>query len=77
MNLHITPVEHVPEIHPGTNLSTCLQQAIHASGFELQPADILATVYHVLGLDPATQFKDHTGRPVAILDEGRAIDELV
>ena len=48
MNLHITPVEHVPEIHSGTNLSTCLQQAIHASGFELQPADILAVTQKIV-----------------------------
>lgn len=43
----------------------------------LKPADILATVYHVLGIDPTTHFKDHTGRPVPILDEGKAIEELV
>lgn len=43
----------------------------------LKPADVLATVYHVLGIDPTTHFKDHSGRPVPILDEGRPIDELL
>jgi hypothetical protein len=43
----------------------------------LKPADLLATVYHVLGIDPALTFKDHTGRPVPILDEGKAIDEVI
>jgi len=43
----------------------------------LLPADLLATVYHQLGIDPQLTFKDHTGRPVALLDEGQAIAELV
>ncbi len=43
----------------------------------LKPADILATVYQFLGIDPTVHFKDHTGRPIPILDEGRAIEELV
>lgn len=43
----------------------------------LTPADLLATVYHVLGIDPKVQFKDHSGRPVAILDEGEAIREVI
>jgi hypothetical protein len=43
----------------------------------LKPADLLATVYHQLGIDPAQTFKDHTGRPIPILDEGKPIAELV
>jgi len=43
----------------------------------LTPVDLLATVYHVLGIDPRLQFKDHTGRPVSILDGGEPIRELV
>jgi hypothetical protein len=43
----------------------------------LKPADLLATVYHVLGIDPRTTFKDHLGRPIPILDEGKAIAEAV
>lgn len=43
----------------------------------LKPADLLATVYHVLGIDPNLQFKDHTGRPISILDEGKAIEEVI
>ena len=48
MNLQIISLQHVPEIYPGTNLSICLQQAIQASGFELQPTDILATPHYEL-----------------------------
>jgi len=43
----------------------------------LKPADILATVYHVMGIDPATSFKDFAGRPVPMLDEGAPIAELI
>ena len=43
----------------------------------LSPGDLLATIYHVLGIDPNLTFKDHSGRPVAILDEGKAIAEVI
>jgi hypothetical protein len=52
-------------------------KAEHPVERALKPADLLATVYHVLGIDPRLQFKDHTGRPVAILDEGEPIKEVV
>ena len=42
MNLQIVAVQHVPEIRPGTNLSECLREAVHRSGWNLQPRDILA-----------------------------------
>ena len=41
MNLHIAPVEHVPEIHPGMNLGECLRDALLRSGLELERHDIL------------------------------------
>jgi uncharacterized protein (DUF1501 family) len=43
----------------------------------LTPADLLATVYHVLGIDPTQTFNDHTGRPIPILDQGKPIAEVV
>jgi hypothetical protein len=30
------------------------------------PEDIAATIYWALGLDPATEIRDHLGRPVPI-----------
>jgi uncharacterized protein (DUF1501 family) len=41
------------------------------------PADIHATIYHVLGIDPATSFVDHSGRPVAATDSTKPIAELL
>ena len=52
-------------------------KAEHPVDRALTPADLLATVYHVLGIDPRQTFKDHTGRPIAILDEGEPIAELI
>lgn len=41
------------------------------------PADLLATIYHVMGIDLHTSFLDHTGRPVPIVDGGRPIKEVI
>jgi hypothetical protein len=41
------------------------------------PADIHATIYHFLGIDPSFSFLDRTGRPVPVLDEGKPIAELI
>jgi hypothetical protein len=41
------------------------------------PQDVLATIYHVLGIDYRTVFQDDSGRPIAILNEGQPIAELV
>ena len=43
----------------------------------LTPDDLLATVYHVLGIDPSFAFPDHAGRPTPILDVGRPIAESI
>jgi hypothetical protein len=41
------------------------------------PSDIHATIYHVLGVDPAVSFLNHAGRPVPAIDHGAVIHELV
>jgi hypothetical protein len=41
------------------------------------PGDILATVYHALGIDFRREFSDHSGRPIRVLPEGRPIPQLV
>ena len=41
------------------------------------PQDLMATVFHVLGIDPKTQYTNQAGRPVFLIEEGRAIPELV
>lgn len=41
------------------------------------PANIHATIYTVLGIDPALQLLDPSGRPVSVLDDPTPISELL
>jgi len=41
------------------------------------PQDVLATVYHVLGIDYRHVFYDAGRRPIPILNEGKPIEELL
>jgi hypothetical protein len=41
------------------------------------PQDVLATMYHVLGIDYRHEFRDAAQRPIPVLNEGRPIAELV
>lgn len=41
------------------------------------PQDLLATMYHHLGINRAHAFYDHAGRPIPILGEGTPIADLV
>jgi uncharacterized protein (DUF1501 family) len=52
-------------------------RAEHPVSRALRPADLLATVYHVLGIDTRQTFNDHSGRPIPILDDGRPIAEVI
>ncbi len=40
------------------------------------PQDVLATLYHHLGVDVNAQYPNGTGRPISVLPEGAAIGEL-
>ncbi len=41
------------------------------------PLDLLATIYHTLGISLDTHFEDASGRPVSIVGSGRPIQELL
>jgi hypothetical protein len=43
----------------------------------ISPEDLMATIFHVLGVDPLVQFKDFTGRPISMIEKGKPIQELV
>lgn len=43
----------------------------------LTPKDLLATIYRHLGIDPKREFRDFSGRPIPILNEGEPIRELI
>ena len=41
------------------------------------PKDILATVYHLLGIDPDTTLTDRTGRPLPLVADGAVVTEML
>jgi hypothetical protein len=43
----------------------------------ISPKDILATVYHLLGIDPETTLTDRTSKPVPLVAEGSVIAEAL
>jgi len=43
----------------------------------VSPKDVLATTYHLLGIDPETTLTDRTGRPVPLAAEGRVLEDAL
>jgi hypothetical protein len=43
----------------------------------MSPKDILATVYHLLGIDPHTTLTDRTGRPMPLVSEGEVLADVL
>jgi hypothetical protein len=41
------------------------------------PQNILATLYHVLGIDPSATIPDHNGRPQYLLEDREPVKELI
>jgi uncharacterized protein (DUF1501 family) len=48
-----------------------------ATGKPYTPQNVLATIYHILGIDPARTFLDYQGRPIHLLDDRERIQELI
>ena len=43
----------------------------------IRPQDLMATIFHHLGIDPKTQLINQAGRPVSLLEQGQLIGELI
>lgn len=43
----------------------------------VSPKDILATTYHLLGIDPDTHLIDRTGRPLPLVQNGAVVTEML
>jgi hypothetical protein len=43
----------------------------------VSPKDVLATVYHLLGIDPETTLIDRTGRPLPLVANGQMVAEML
>jgi hypothetical protein len=48
-----------------------------AKGTPYTPSNVMANLYHHLGIDPAVSIPDRQGRPVALLDDREPVRELV
>jgi hypothetical protein len=53
------------------------RHAGRSKGRPVTPPNLLATLYHLLDIDPATTFPDHDGRPQYLLDDREKISELL
>jgi len=61
----------------GQMIGTTDARAEYPTSRAASPQDVLATMYHVLGIDYRHEFRDAAQRPIPILNEGRPIEELI
>ena len=52
------------------------QDAAYPSEYPTSPADLAATIFYALGIDPEMRIRDRQNRPVALVDGGRPLLEL-
>jgi hypothetical protein len=64
-------------IRGGTVCGASDSQATYVKDRPVRPADICATIYHCLGIDPDTTVPDRAGRPVPIAHGGQPIQEIL
>jgi hypothetical protein len=53
------------------------RHAAHVAERPVSPKDILATTYHLLGIDPETTLTDRTGRPLPLVPGASVVTELL
>lgn len=64
-------------IRGGTVYGASDAQAAYVADNPVRPADLLATIYRTLGIDPATRVPDQTGRPIEIAQGGHEIFDVM
>ncbi|MBI3462619.1 MAG: DUF1501 domain-containing protein [Planctomycetes bacterium] len=64
-------------IRGGTVYGTSDAQAAFVKENPVRPADICATIYHCLGIDPDMLVPDRSGRPHPVANGGRLIREIL
>ncbi len=64
-------------VRGGTVYGASDDQAAYVKDRPVSPADICATIYACLGIDPEMQIPDASGQPVRISLGGRVIDEIL
>ena len=64
-------------IHGGTVCGASDGHAAYVKDRPVRPADICATIYHCLGIDPAMSIRDRSGRPIFVAHGGEPIREIL
>jgi uncharacterized protein (DUF1501 family) len=64
-------------IKGGTVCGASDAQAAFVKDRPVRPADICATIYHLLGIDPDLTVPDKAGRPYAVAHGGEPIREIL
>jgi hypothetical protein len=64
-------------VRGGTVCGASDAQAAYVKDRPVRPADICATIYHCLGIDPQTPIADRSGRAVPIAHGGEPIHEIL
>jgi len=64
-------------VKQGFVLGSSDKTASYPTDHPVSPGDLLATMYHLLGVDPDTLLPDLTGRPIPIAQGGRPILEIL
>ncbi len=63
-------------VQPGRIIGATDKTGSHVTDRPVKPADVCATVYEALGIDPRKMLITPEGRPTHILDDGERIKEL-
>ncbi|MSR32837.1 MAG: DUF1501 domain-containing protein [Gemmataceae bacterium] len=64
-------------IRGGTVYGASDSQAAYVKDLPASPADICATIYQCLGIDPGSHVPDQTGKPISITQGGNPIREIL
>ena len=64
-------------IRGGTVYGSSDSQAAYVKDLPVSPADLCASIYHCLGIDPEMTVPDRAGRPVPVAQGGNAIREIL
>lgn len=63
-------------VKPGRTIGASDEQGAYVIDKPVRPADVAASIYHVLGVDASRTLITPENRPVTILDEGMLIEDL-
>ncbi|HMC64556.1 MAG TPA: DUF1501 domain-containing protein, partial [Gemmataceae bacterium] len=64
-------------IKPGTVYGTTDKHAAYPTSQPVPPANFIATIYELLGIDPYMTVLDRSGRPIPIAHGGEPIREVI